>query len=117
MTPATNSQEQSPKLQPNILQLRHAVVMVIAAMSPVGAIFFNTIPQAGVVGAAMPLCYIIGFGVALLVAHQIILMAAKFPTSGSLYTLYGTVCYLHACLRPCRSARNLCRPRLQTKRY
>lgn len=86
MTLGTNSQEQPPKLQRNTLQLRHAVVMAIAAMSPVGAILFNTIPQAGVVGAAMPLCYIIGFGVALLVAHQIILMAAEFPTSGSLYT-------------------------------
>ncbi|MEH2409921.1 APC family permease [Nostoc sp.] len=86
MTPPTNSSSEPPKLQRNTLQLRHAVVMAVAAMSPVGAIFFNTIPQAGLVGAAMPLCYIIGFGVALLVAHQISILAAKFPTSGSLYT-------------------------------
>ena len=86
MTPATNSSNESPKLQRNTLQLRHAVVMAVAAMSPVGAIFFNTIPQAGLVGAAMPLCYIIGFGVALLVADQISILAAEFPTSGSLYT-------------------------------
>ncbi|MEH2285935.1 APC family permease [Nostoc sp.] len=86
MTPATNSSNESPKLQRNTLQLRHAIVMAVAAMSPVGAIFFNTIPQAGLVGAAMPLCYIIGFGVALLVAHQISILAAEFPTSGSLYT-------------------------------
>ncbi len=86
MTPATNSSNESPKLQRNTLELRHAVVMAVAAMSPVGAIFFNTIPQAGLVGAAMPLCYIIGFGVALLVADQISTLAAEFPTSGSLYT-------------------------------
>ncbi|MEH2390119.1 MAG: APC family permease [Nostoc sp.] len=86
MTPATNSSSEPPKLQRNTLQLRHAVVMAVAAMSPVGAIFFNTIPQAGLVGAAMPLCYIIGFGVALLVADQISILAAEFPASGSLYT-------------------------------
>ena len=86
MTPATNSSNEPAKLQRNTLQLRHAVVMAVAAMSPVGSIFFNTIPQAGLVGAAMPLCYIIGFGVALLVADQITIMAAEFPTSGSLYT-------------------------------
>ncbi|MBW4597072.1 MAG: APC family permease [Brasilonema angustatum HA4187-MV1] len=86
MTPATNSSNEPPKLQRNTLQLRHAIVMAVAAMSPVGAIFFNSIPQAGLVGAAMPLCYIIGFGVALLVADQISMMAAEFPTSGSLYT-------------------------------
>ncbi|MEH2240186.1 APC family permease [Nostoc sp.] len=86
MTPATNSSNEPPKLQRNTLQLRHAVVMAVAAVSPVGAIFFNTIPQAGLVGAAMPLCYIIGFGVALLVADQISILAAEFPASGSLYT-------------------------------
>ncbi len=86
MIPATNSSSEPPKLQRNTLQFRHAVVMAVAAMAPVGAIFFNTIPQAGLVGAAIPLCYIIGFGVALLVAAQISIMAAEFPTSGSLYT-------------------------------
>ncbi len=86
MPPATNSSNEPPKLQRNTLQLRHAVVMAVAAMSPVGSLFFNTIPQAGLVGAAMPLCYIIGFGVALLVADQISILAAEFPTSGSLYT-------------------------------
>lgn len=86
MTPATNSSNEPPKLQRNTLQLRHAIVMAVAAMSPVGAIYFNSIAQAGLVGAAMPLCYIIGFGVALLVADQISILAAEFPTSGSLYT-------------------------------
>lgn len=86
MTPATNSSNEKNKLQRNTLQLRHAVVMAVAAMSPVGAIFFNTVPQAGLVGAAMPLCYIISFGVALLVADQISIMATEFPASGSLYT-------------------------------
>ena len=35
-------------------------------MSPAASVFFNTIPQAGFVGAAIPLCYVIGFVVALL---------------------------------------------------
>lgn len=86
MTPAPNYSNEPPKLQRNRLQLRHAVVMAVAAMSPVGAIFVNSTPQAGLVGAAMPLCYIIGFGVAVLVANQISILAAEFPTSGSLYT-------------------------------
>jgi amino acid transporter len=86
MTPVTNSSNEPSKLQGNTLQLRHAIVMAVAAMSPVGAIYFNTVPQVGLVGAAMPLCYIIGFGVALLVAHQISIFATEFPTSGSLYT-------------------------------
>ena len=86
MTPATNSSNEPPKLQRNTLQLRHAVVMAVAAMSPVGAIFFNSTPQVGLVGAAMPLCYIIGFGVALLVVNQLSILAAEFPTSGSFYT-------------------------------
>lgn len=73
-------------LQHNTLKLQHAIAMSIAAMSPVGAILFNTIPQAGLVGAAIPLCYAIGLAVALLVAVQVREMAAEFPTSGSLYT-------------------------------
>jgi amino acid transporter len=73
-------------LQHNTLKLQHAIAMSIAAMSPVGAILFNTIPQAGLVGAAIPLCYAIGLVVALLVAAQVREMAAEFPTSGSLYT-------------------------------
>ncbi|WP_341524708.1 APC family permease [Nostoc sp. UHCC 0302] len=76
----------TPTLERNTLKLQHAIAMSIAAMSPVGSIFINTIPQAGLVGAAIPLCYVIGFGIALLIANQISLMAAEFPTSGSLYT-------------------------------
>lgn len=60
--------------------------MAIAAIAPAGCIFFNTIPQAGLVGAAMPLSYVIGFGVVLLVAPQINEMAIELPTSGSCYT-------------------------------
>lgn len=86
MTPVINPSSESPKLQRNVLQFRHVAAMAIAAMSPVGAIFFNITPQAGFVGAALPLCYVLGLGMALLVANQISLMAAEFPTSGSLYT-------------------------------
>jgi len=81
--PATTSNP--PSLQNNTLKLQHAIAMSVAAISPVGAILFNTIPQAGLVGAAIPLCYAIALVVTLLVAAQIRSMAAEFPTSGSLY--------------------------------
>jgi amino acid transporter len=48
--------------------------------------FCNTIPQAGFVGAAIPLCYVIGFIVALLVANQYSEFSREIPSSGSAYT-------------------------------
>jgi amino acid transporter len=82
----TPGREILPKLRSNTLHLLHLIVMAIAAIAPAGCIFFNTIPQAGLVGAAIPLCYVIGFGVVLLVAPQISEMAIELPTSGSSYT-------------------------------
>ena len=73
-------------LRKGTLGLRHAVVISVAVMSPASSIFFNTIPQAGVVGAAVPLCYVIGFFVALLIANQYSEMSRELPTSGSAYT-------------------------------
>ena len=55
-------------------------------MSPAASVFFNTIPQAGYVGAAIPLCYVIGFVVALLMANQYSEMSRELPSSGSAYT-------------------------------
>src|SRR5579885_550662 len=68
------------------LDLRHAVVISVAVMSPAASIFFNTIPQAGLVGAAIPLCYVIGFVIALLVASQYSELSRELPSSGSAYT-------------------------------
>ncbi len=68
------------------LDLRHAVVISVAVMSPAASIFFNTIPQAGLVGAAVPLCYVVGFVVALLMANQYSEMSRELPSSGSAYT-------------------------------
>lgn len=68
------------------LHLRHAIVISVAVMSPAASIFFNTIPQAGLVGAAVPLCYIVGFVVALLMANQYSEMSRELPSSGSAYT-------------------------------
>jgi amino acid transporter len=73
-------------LSGNTLGLRHAVVISVAVMSPTASIFFNTIPQAGVVGAAIPLCYVIGFVIALLMAHQYSEMSRELPSSGSAFT-------------------------------
>jgi amino acid transporter len=76
----------APKLRRGVLGLRHAIVISVAVMSPAASIFFNTIPQAGLVGAAIPLCYAIGFVVALLMANQYSEMSRVLPSSGSAYT-------------------------------
>ena len=73
-------------LRSGALGLRHAIVISVAVMSPAASIFFNTIPQAGLVGAALPLCYVIGFVVALLMANQYSEMSRELPSSGSAYT-------------------------------
>jgi amino acid transporter len=74
-----------PTLRPNTLRLTDLIVMAIAAIAPAGCILFNTIPQAGLVGAAIPLCYLIGFGVVLLIVPQMSEMAVELP-GGSWYT-------------------------------
>ena len=73
-------------LRRGTLGLRHAIVISVAVMSPAASIFFNTIPQAGFVGAAIPLCYVIGFVLALLIANQYSEFAREIPSSGSAYT-------------------------------
>lgn len=73
-------------LRRNNLGLSHAIVISVAVMSPAASIFFNTIPQAGLVGAAIPLCYVVGFVVALLVANQYSEFSRELPSSGSAYT-------------------------------
>jgi len=78
--------ESTPVLRRNALGLRHAIVISVAVMSPAASIFFNTIPQAGQVGAAIPLCYVIGFVLALLVANQYSEFSREIPSSGSAYT-------------------------------
>src|ERR1051326_1598941 len=75
-----------PTLRSGVLGLRHAIVISVAVMSPAASVFFNTIPQAGYVGAAIPLCYVIGFVVALLMANQYSEMSRVLPSSGSAYT-------------------------------
>ncbi len=76
----------APALRRNALGLRHAIVISVAVMSPAASIFFNTIPQAATVGAAIPLCYVIGFVLALLVANQFSEFSRVIPSSGSAYT-------------------------------
>src|SRR5260370_32340248 len=75
----------SPTLKRDALKLRHAIVISVAVMSP-ASIFFNTIPQAGVVGAAIPLCYVIAFIITLFVANQYSEFSRELPSSGSAYT-------------------------------
>jgi amino acid transporter len=86
--PTATSSESEPTrgLRRNALGLPHAVVISVAVMSPAASIFYNTIPQAGLVGAAIPLCYAIGFVVALVVANQYSELSRELPSSGSAYT-------------------------------
>ncbi len=86
LTPAEPTTQKSGGLRHNNLGLSHAIVISVAVMSPAASIFFNTIPQAGLVGAAIPLCYVIGFVVALLVANQYSEFSRELPSSGSAYT-------------------------------
>ena len=72
-------------LKRDTLKLRHAIVISVAVMSP-ASIFFNTIPQASVVGAAIPLCFVIAFVITLFVANQYSEFSREIPSSGSSYT-------------------------------
>jgi amino acid transporter len=85
-SPAPDIATSLPTLRHGALGLRHAIVISVAVMSPAASIFFNTIPQAGYVGAAIPFCYVIGFVVALLMANQYSEMSRELPSSGSAYT-------------------------------
>lgn len=85
-TPAAGPRPVRDGLSRGVLGLPSALVMSVATMAPAAAIFFNTIPQAGIVGSAIPLTYVIGFVLALLVAHQVAALAAEMPGSGSFYT-------------------------------
>jgi amino acid transporter len=85
-TPTPANAEAATALRRDALGLRHAIVISVAVMSPAASIFFNSIPQAGFVGAAIPLCYVIGFVVALLVANQYSEFSREIPSSGSAYT-------------------------------
>src|SRR5229473_6428443 len=83
---SSSQEETGVTLRRGALGLRHAIVISVAVMSPAASIFFNTIPQAGFVGAAIPLCYVIGFVLALLVANQYSELTRELPSSGSAYT-------------------------------
>src|SRR6266699_6839855 len=84
--PSSSQETTGVTLRRGSLGLRHAIVISVAVMSPAASIFFNTVPQAGLVGAAIPLCYVVGFIVALLMANQYSEMSRELPSSGSAYT-------------------------------
>jgi len=83
---SSSQEETGVTLRRGTLGLRHAIVISVAVMSPAASIFFNTIPQAGFVGAAIPLCYVVGFVLALLIANQYSEFSRVIPSSGSAYT-------------------------------
>jgi amino acid transporter len=73
-------------LRRGVLGLSNAIVISVAVMSPAFSVFFNTWPQAQVVGAAIPFCIAVGFIAALLVANQYSELSRELPSSGSAYT-------------------------------
>jgi amino acid transporter len=75
-----------PTLRRGALGLPQAIIISVAVMSPAASIFFNTIPQAQAVGAAIPFCFLVGFLVALVVANQYSELSRELPSSGSAYT-------------------------------
>jgi amino acid transporter len=84
--PSTGEPVAKNTLRKNALGLPHAIVISVAVMSPAASIFFNTPAQAGVVGAAIPFCFVVGFIVALFVANQYSEFSRELPSSGSAYT-------------------------------
>lgn len=74
------------RLKANSVGLPQTLVMSVATMAPIAAIFFNTIPASGVAGAAMPLSFLFGLIAALLVANAVIRFARELATAGSFYT-------------------------------
>ncbi len=78
--------EETAQLRRNSLDIRHAVIISVAVMSPAASVFFNTIPQGQAVGAAIPLCYVVGFVIALLVANSYSEFSRQIHSSGSSYT-------------------------------
>nr|MBA3826620.1 APC family permease [Ktedonobacterales bacterium] len=74
------------KLHANSLGLPHAIIISVAVMSPAASVFFNTVPQGAAVGAAIPLCYLVGFVISLLVANSYSEFSREIPSSGSSYT-------------------------------
>jgi amino acid transporter len=75
-----------PQLRGNSLDIRHAIIISVAVMSPAASVFFNTIPQGQAVGAAIPLCYAVGFVISLLVANSYSEFSRQIHSSGSSYT-------------------------------
>lgn len=83
---APSSGDLKNTLKKDTLDLRHAIVISVAVMSPAASVFFNTTPMAQLVGAAVPLCFVVGFVVALLTANQYSELSREMPSSGSAYT-------------------------------
>lgn len=82
----TEVAEGPAQLRRNSLDIRHAIIISVAVMSPAASVFFNTIPQGQAVGAAIPLCYVVGFVIALLVANSYSEFSREIPSSGSSVT-------------------------------
>jgi amino acid transporter len=74
------------RLRANAVGLPQALVMSIATMAPIAAIFFNTIPASGVAGAAMPLSFVFALIAALFVANAVVRFSRELASAGSFYT-------------------------------
>jgi amino acid transporter len=88
VTTATTSPPPTAQLKRGVLGLPHAIVISVAVMSPAASIFFNSylLANSSVMGAAMPLAFLLGFIVVLFVANQYSEFSRELPSSGSSYT-------------------------------
>ncbi len=74
------------KLHANSLGLGHAIIISVAVLSPAASVFVNTVPQGVAVGGAIPLFYVVGFVISLLVASSYSEMSREIASSGSSFT-------------------------------
>jgi amino acid transporter len=74
------------RLRRNVLGLPLVVYMSVAGMGPVFAVIVNAPAAAPLVGAALPLAFLIGAVASLFVANTVIQFSKRLPSTGAFYT-------------------------------
>jgi amino acid transporter len=74
------------RLQRNVLSLPLVIYMSVAGMGPVFAVILNAPAAIPIVGAALPLLFLIGAIAAFFVANTAIEFSKRLPSAGSFYT-------------------------------
>ena len=74
-----------PVLGERRLKTRHAVITSLAVVTPTGTIFFLTIPAAAAAGKAMPLAFLLAFGLTVIIANAIYRFTQRIAHAGSFF--------------------------------